>query len=675
MEYTLEPIFGSYALVIGAAIALFAILFAIRESGRITRWQAAVLWTLRLIVCLLMLVILLKPGLTYTRQTSPRGTIAIMMDDSTSMLLPAGDGDGSRWDSVRSIWDQIWNARDAFGKETVLVPFVFDATLRPIQETEGMLSGRAAQLPNSPEGVTTDIGGPLNQLITYPFESPLTAVIWMGDGSQTHTPSGGDPQQLSRRLGQMDVPMYIGGIGPRSDSENAKDLWVQQVPEQLDAFTKNPVNIRGVLQCRGVANRELMVKLLMLQPGKPPKELSLDRLRPTKSEQTLPFRLPLIAPGEPGAYELLVHIDPEPGEAVAENNEAIIYFNVREGGARILYIEGEPRHEMTYIKKAISENSDMQLTVRTVAKQQNEKWPIDLSQQLADGVYDCIILGDVDYKAIEAGNARTIAEQVKKGAGLVTLGGYHSYGPGGWAQSPIDEILPVDISGTKRQEQNAPMELQNHLSGPVQVIPTEMHELLQIDAPERNATTWQQLRPMLAANRWKGVKKAPGIIVHAETSQQQPLLVSGSVDKGRVVSIAFDSTYRWWRQGKSNEHKAFWRKIMYWCLRRESTEEGIQMSMTQRRLMLKQAGEMILQWNGGTNEAEMPKEIQLHLWKLSDAKASLAQEKNLGEFPLQRRDAKSMRAKFLGSIDAGRYEWRAKANSNGKSIDAKLPFV
>ena len=678
MDWTLEPILGSYTLVICVAIALLALLLMIRESGRVTRGQSVVLWALRLAMCLVVLLVMLKPGITFTRQSTPRGTIAVMMDASASMQLPSGEAEGSRWDAQKSIWQAIWNERNAFGKDATIVPFVYDSNLKPLL---GGDADTAAKLPDRPEGNSTDVGGPLNQLMSASLESPLSAVIWMGDGAQTHVPSGGDAQQLARRLAQIDVPLYVVGVGPRSDSENAQDLSVEEVPEQLDVYTKNPLNVRGLLRCRGVANRELLVKLLMIEPGKAPKEISVDRVKPTKPDQALPFRLSVLAPGEPGAYELVVRAEPVSGEAVVENNEATVYLNVRGGGARILYIEGEPRPEMNFIKRAMSESSDMQMVTVWVGKPPVEKWPYDLSQQLSDGVYDCIVLGDVDYRAIEAVGANTIADQVKKGAGLVTLGGYFAYGAGGWDQSPLRDILPVVMGGQKRQELNSPIQLQNHLPGPIQVLPVGANEILQIDTPEKNEATWGGLKPLQGANRWESVNRSPGTVVLAQSLLKQPLIVSGFADQGRVVSIAFDSTYLWWRQGKAAEHKAFWRKILYWCMRREVQEEGMQLSMPKRRLFLEQSSEMILQWNGGSKQTEMPKNIKLHLWKTADSVMvadinSLKKEEDLGEMQLQRRDAQSMRATFAGVKTGGRFEWRAiVTGSEGQQLEAKLPFV
>lgn len=682
MDWSLDPIFGSYFLVVAAAVGLGFVLYFVRETGRVTAKQGRVLWLLRFLMCLIVLLVLLRPGITFTRQSTPRGTVAVMVDVSASMQLPSGEGKGTRWEMEREIWESLWNARASLGKDSSLVPFLYDSTLKPIGDAKGALAGATApKLPEKPDGFSTDVGGPLNQLMASPLESPLSAVIWMGDGAQTHVPSGGDPQQVARRLAQIDVPLFVVGIGPRSDSENSQDLSVEGVPEQLDVYTKNQLNLRGLLRCRGVANRELSVKLLLVQPGKPDRELAVDKLRPTKSDQSVPFLLPLVVDLEPGAYELAVRADKVPGEAVEENNEATVFLNVRGGGARILYIEGEPRTEQTFVQRAMSESKDMQMNFQLIYKEPKQKWPVDLSKQLTDGVYDCFVLGDLDYRAIDAAGAKAIADQVRKGAGLVTLGGFSAYGAGGWEESALSEILPVNLTwpGQKRQsiKMDSPIDMQNHLPGEVQVIPVGANETLQIDTPERNEATWAQLRKLPGANKWGGVKRSPGIVVLAESQRKEPLIVSGVVDQGQVISIAFDSTYLWARQGKQDEFKAFWRMIIYRCLRREAAEEGMQMTMPQRRLLLQRPSEMILQWNGGSEFAEMPSNIQLHLWKLAGRNSPAGEtDKDLGEVQMQRRDGQSMRAQFAGVAQGGRYEWRAKVTgSKGQPLEAKLPFV
>lgn len=680
MDWSMDPIFGSITLVLLIAVALILTFSFVRESVALTRRQAVVLGLLRILLCLLVILLLLKPGLTFVRQSSPRGTVAVMMDVSASMGLPSGESKQTRWEVENEIWQKIWSLREQLGTESSIVPFVYDSTLRPLGDVKSVKDGNAviSKLPERPDGASTDVGGPLNQLLSAPLESPLNAVIWMGDAAQTHRPMGADAQQLARQLGRLDIPMYLIGVGPRSDSENARDLAIEGVPEQLDVFSKSKLYIRGSLRAHGVANKDVTIRLMIMDGSKQPQMIERIVLRPTKADQTMPFQIALEAP-DAGSYELLIRADPVEGESVEANNEAIAYLNVRGGGTRFLYLAGEVRYEMPFMRRALAENPDMQVDYVLIQKPPIMNWPVDLTSKLSSGVYDCFILGDLDFNAIGDVNARLISEQVKNGAGLVTLGGYHAYGPGGWDKSSISEILPVKIGDARRQGLNQPIDLTNHIPGPIPIVIRSPDPMLRlVDPPADNSEAWKSLKPMLGANRWEGVKNAPGIAVLAESPAAQPLIVVGSADKGRVASLAIDSTWQWWRQGKVNEHKRFWRQLLLWSLRREQVDEGMQLAMPVRRLYLQQSSEMTLQWTPGTKGIEMPKDIKLHLWKMGNVASGKPSEpdRDLGEFALSRRDGTSMRALFGGGKESGRYEWRAKTvGPDGKQIEAKLPFV
>lgn len=677
MDWSLNPLFGSYFLVILAGLGLMIVLILVQEAGRLTRKQSVVLWGLRLGMCVVLLLFLLRPGVTFTKQNSPSGSIAILMDESTSMLLPSGDGKLSRWDQQVEILQKIWDRRSQLGKDNTWSTFLYSNTIRPLGGAKASESTETTKLvlPSAPSGTMTDIGGPLGQVMGTTLDSPLSAVVWMGDGAQTQTPSGGDPLQFARRLAQLDVPLYVIGIGPRADNENSRDLSVEGVPEQLDVFTKNKLNILGTLRCRGVANTDVNVRLMLYREGQPNRELARTKLKPSRSDESLPFQLSIIAP-DPGAYELVVVADPVEREAVAQNNQSTVYLNVRDGGARILYIEGEARFEMQFIRRSIGESSDLNVSVFGIYKPPVQKWPVDLSQTLSGSAFDCIVLGDVNYNAIDVAGAAAIADQVRRGAGLITLGGYNSYGPGGWGQSALNEVLPVQLGSSPGKAFDAKVNLQDHITEPIQVVPKGNSELLQIDTPENNAKTWASLKKLEGGSRWSGIKNRPGVVLLAESQRGDPLIVAGTFGNGRVISLAFDSSWHWVRQGKKIEHKAFWRKLIYYCMRREAVDEGMQLRMTQRRVLLQRPAEVVLEWIAGSSAAEMPENIAMHLWKMDVKNPDGSYGQDLGLVPLAKRDNGSMRANFAGAKEAGRFEWRAQTTaSNGKSIEAKLPFV
>lgn len=676
IDWTLDPVFGSYLLVGGVCIAYLFLLFAVRDSTPQAFGRRAVLWSLRALLGLLLVLALLRPGITFTRQQEPRGSVAVLLDGSASMQLASGEAKRSRWDVQLGVWDTLWRMRAELGKETTLVPFLYDSKVQRLGEFSGDSDSSPPTLPTRPDGTTTDIGGPLSQVVNDSFEAPLTAIVWMGDGSQTLTPAATDPQQVARQLGRLDVPMYVVGIGPRGDSINARDIAVEGVPEQLDVYTKNQIFVRGMVRCRGVANRDIQLVLWMVDRDGIARDVDRTIVRATKAEQSLPFQIPLVAP-DAGSYELVVRAEPIEGEVAQENNEAVAYLNVRGGGARVLYIEGEPRTEAKFIANSLLESQDLQVDRLWIAKEPIQKWPIDLSRRLSKGVYDCFILGDLDSAAIGPAGAQLIAEQVRQGAGLITLGGYRAYNAGGWDKTALADLLPIQMFQGPRQPAGDMIELRNHYPGPIRVLPRASDKLLQIGEPGADlAASWGALKPLLGANRWEGVKNAPGVKLLAQGDAGQPLIVLGAAEKGRVVSLAFDSSFQWYRQGKNVEFKQFWRQLVLWCLRREMIEEGMQLTMSQRRLFLQQGADVLMQWNPGSSEAAMPDNIRLRLVRLGLPNEGENREEEVGEFQLQKRDATSMKLRFDGAKQPGRYEWRALASgSKGQQVDARLPFI
>ena len=68
--------------------------------------------------------------------------------------------------------------------------------------------------------------------------------------------------------------------------------------------------------------------------------------------------------------------------------------------------------------------------------------------------YDSIVLADVAYDELSEEFILATDSFVKyAGGGLITVGGENSYGPGGYADTPLEEILPVDME-IKTQSEN-----------------------------------------------------------------------------------------------------------------------------------------------------------------------------------------------------------------------------
>ncbi len=127
-----------------------------------------------------------------------------MIDLSQSMELSASNTGRTRWQAQDSIWRQIYAAKEQLGKETSLVLYGYDDQLRSIDALR-VDHGERALEKIRPEGGLTEIGRPLSQLMAAQSEPPLSAILWMGDATQTVSPASNDAQQVARQLQQLDI--------------------------------------------------------------------------------------------------------------------------------------------------------------------------------------------------------------------------------------------------------------------------------------------------------------------------------------------------------------------------------------------------------------------------------------------------------------------------------------
>ncbi|MFY7968067.1 MAG: hypothetical protein ACOVNV_03195, partial [Pirellulaceae bacterium] len=101
IHWTIDPIFGSPWLAFGLAFLLLALPWWMGESATVTPRRLWVLRLLRALVALLLLLATLRPGISWTREGLPKGAVAVLIDSSRSMELPAGQASQSRWEIER----------------------------------------------------------------------------------------------------------------------------------------------------------------------------------------------------------------------------------------------------------------------------------------------------------------------------------------------------------------------------------------------------------------------------------------------------------------------------------------------------------------------------------------------------------------------------------------------
>ena len=104
-----------------------------------------------------------------------------------------------------------------------------------------------------------------------------------------------------------------------------------------------------------------------------------------------------------------VEADPQQGELVTTNNRQIAFVDVREGGGRILYLEGALREEQTFLNRSLRRSPDLDLTFRPILRDTAGTWPVDLADSFQPGKFDIYIIGDLDAAAIDESDPAQVA--------------------------------------------------------------------------------------------------------------------------------------------------------------------------------------------------------------------------------------------------------------------------
>ena len=579
-NWTVEPIWGSTLLAILVAIGLAALLWFGPMYREISAGRRRVLAILRGAALLLVFIALLRPTCVSTVSLPQSAILAIMVDLSRSMKLPAASGNKSRWEVQSEVWAKSEDILEKLSKRLDIRVYGYDGALHPLK-----LEGGKLELPAEPSGKFTDIPSNLQQVIQRDLGQPFSGIILTGDGTQTAIDPRIDIQEAGRELNRIDCPLFAIGFGPQSSAAQARDVAVENMLEQYTVFVKNRMVVRAAVRIRSYANKAIPVELVLQDADGNEQIVDKKVVTATEDGQQKTVRLNFI-PQDTGRFKLIARAPVQPGEIVTKNNQLTAFLTVLEGGLRVLYLEGQPRIERNYIRRSLDQSPDIQLDDQWIEERLRKSWPINVGDAFKNKQFDVVVLGDLDSSALGDTNLNDLAKAVESGKGLMMLGGYHSFGPGGYGATPLGKVLPIEIRGTERQDFGAAIRRDLHLSGDQRMVPVGRHSITRLGAENENTSIWRSLPPLKGANRFFGVKEGAGIRVILESQSAKPLLVTGEYGKGRVLALAGDSTWRWRLRGFKSHHNRFWRQAILWLVHRDQlSNDEVQIKLDQRRFL------------------------------------------------------------------------------------------
>jgi hypothetical protein len=288
------------------------------------------------------------------------------------------------------------------------------------------------------------------------------------------------------------------------------------------------------------------------------------------------------APDRPGEVKVTLKIEPLPGELTTSNNEISTFVTVSKEGISVLYVDKLRAFEFKQTKMALE--GDLRIRLHEVIFRNSQEVP-EPGQDLykfGERFYDAIIIGDVTPGQLNAGGPSTedrIIELVKdKGVGLMTMGGLKAFAAGGWQQSRLAALLPVEMGDGTQIDDKVKMMLTEQ---------GKAHFVLRLaDNPQDNERLWESLAPLEGMSRLGGLKpNVANAAILARSAKGETVLAARPFGAGRVLAFAGDTTGRWVRSPATRQaHSRFWRQLVLWLARQEEAEGSAWVKLDARRL-------------------------------------------------------------------------------------------
>lgn len=585
-SWSVDPVGGWWFMLVMAALLALALSVGPRKD-KLTPRRRTILFALRAITALLLLIAMLRPTLVTTETQKQPGTLLLLADSSRSMTIADAHGDVTRWEALK---EALAAARAQFAELAEswdLKLYRFDEDVSEVKLTDGEFN-----LPEQAEGSQTAIGAALDKVLESESQQRIVAVLLLSDGSQrAFAPHDQPPQIPVERLATDRIPLYTFTFGKPSlglqSDVRIDDLLVNNV-----LFAETPATVQATLSADGYANQKVKVQLLW--ENKEGEMVAVDTRQVTvdPSRPQVPLTLSY-TPKEPGEFKIAVAVEPPEGEVATTNNSQSTFVTVMKGGINVLYLVGSqrigggPGIEPRFVRSALNSYPDMHVRFDLINYRREQ---LDMREQIREGNYDVFLIGDVDYMGLSPDTWQLIADRVDQGAGFAMLGGFHSFGPGGFRNSPIDDVLPIIMGPAERQNFGEPVRQDMHLPGPLRMFVTGagkmLHPMFELDEETAARLKWEMLPELDGANRFDRRALKPNAVIAAEADdpQRSPLVVLGGWGDGRTAAVAFDTTWHWRMEGFEELQHRFWRQLVLWLSRKDDTGgENVFVRLDQRR--------------------------------------------------------------------------------------------
>ena len=523
-------------------------------APKMQTWRAGVVWLLQSLLVTLVLVLLWQPAITVAELKSQQNMIAVLVDDSRSMAIADSGSDGKTTREAAAV-NALGNDRSS----GILSGLQRRFQTRVYRLDRGIT--RVAKVEElKPAAAATHINDALKQLTVETADLPVGAIVLLTDGAEN---AGGIDLDTIGALRNRRLPVHTVGFGKE---QVGHDVEMDDVSVASRAMADSRIKATISFHQRGYAGRNTVLTVKDGDKALTSKDVTLGADGVIQTE-TLFFN-----GGTAGVKRMQFSLTPLAGEENVANNAMARLVSISGERRRILYVEGEPRWEYKFIRRAAEDDHGMQV-VSMLRTTENKIYRQGISdpKELADGFpiraedlfgYDGVIIGSVEAGYFTPRQQELLREFVdKRGGGLLFLGGRFALADGGWGASSVTELLPTFLPNGKNTFHRDPATAQLTAAGADSAV-TRL-----LDDPVKNVERWKKL-PYMMDYQNAGTPK-PGATVLAEMNagrSRLPLLVTQNYGRGRTAVMATSGTWRWQMSQALGDptHDLFWQQLLRW---------------------------------------------------------------------------------------------------------------
>ena len=556
--------------IVGAAVIAISA-YDLRNLPPARRWT---LVGLRGVVYGLAVGLLLEPAIDLKNVSKVKNDIAVLVDTSRTMSLKT-DGESTRYGRVQTALEQFGEAQKRLESEHKLHYFEFSS------KTEA--NTRTALGKTEPDGGASDLTAALNAVAEKFGPQDLGGIVIFSDGIDTGA-IGRRVQRdesLDKRtkdlLEELDAPLNAVSA---ADAKGIKDVAIARVRHDDFAFVHNKTTVEVVLQVVGLGKTSFPVTLR--REGKLLQTRQVN-IKPDKTRYEVEFDF---VPQKIGKEIYTVESPEFAGEALHQNNVSHFLQNVIRDKIRVLQVVGRPSWDERFLRRLLKKNPNVDLisffilrtnsNVQLVPPSELSLIPFPTRELFEEelGSFDLVIFQNFNFGPYDMDRyLGSIAEYVKKGGGFAMLGGNLSFASGGYAGTPIEDVLPVYLPQSERPKEILDL---RHFRPKLTEAGTR-HPITQMAFdPQSNREIWQELPKLRGTNIVEGAKPDATVLATHPTirrdGEPMPVVTVSEKGDGRVMAMTSDSTWRWGFQnvgegGTPREYQVFWNSTMRWLIK------------------------------------------------------------------------------------------------------------